>query len=93
VLIGGSDVANLRPKIRKLILALSQRGEKYTIDQRQFWSDKAQKVCTIKVLSKIVYSDEKDRYVKKEVASYYNDVDIVLKLAEIYLGKAGVSSG
>lgn len=78
-------MANLKPKINKLLKALSVRGEKYTLEYNQFWSKKIAKLCTVRKLSKLV-QDENGGFKKEEVVKYYNDIGILKELIHIYKG-------
>lgn len=74
-------MANLKPKINKLLKALSVRGEKYTLEYNQFWSKNLEKMCTVRRLSKLT-----DDFKKEEVFKSYNDIGILRELINIYKG-------
>lgn len=90
-------------KIRKLLTALNQRGEKYLVNREMVYSSKLDKMCTVYKLNRLTPIDEyyeshpnkkrrknDDReFVKEEVISSFKEVDILLSLASIYKGGDG----
>lgn len=88
---------NIQSKINKLIKALNTKGYIYLVNKEQFLSKKSNKVCSIYKLFHLMniekynekYPDDKKapgKYdnVKVEIESSFNQVDILLKLVELY---------
>lgn len=88
---------NISSKIRKLTRALEVKGKIYLVNREQFYSTKKQKVCTTHKLSQLLpieeYNklnpdDKKDpkkyEYVKIEVLKSFSEIDILMKLVDIY---------
>lgn len=96
---------NIQPKINKLLKALEIKGHIYLANKEQFLSNKTNKVCSVYKLfhlidiekyNKIYLDDWKDPnkydYVKVKVYSSCDQVEILLKLIEIYK-KVGEADG
>lgn len=96
---------NIQSKIRKLIIALKTKGYLYLINKEQFYSDKANKICSkyrlfhlmpIEQYNKLYPDDKRDEdkysFVKSEVLSTFKPVDILLVLVDIYK-QVGDASG
>ena len=88
---------NIQSKINKFIKALNIKGYIYLVNKEQFLSKKSNKVCSIYKLFHLMnieqynnmYTDDKKdpgKYdnVKVEIESSFNQVDILLKLLELY---------
>lgn len=91
------EIMNIQSKINKLIKALNIKGYIYLVNKEQFLSKKSNKVCSIYKLFHLMnieqynnmYTDDKKdpgKYdnVKVEIESSFNQVDILLKLLELY---------
>lgn len=87
----------IQSKINKLCMALKMKGYIYLINREQFYSEKLKKVCTIHKLihlmpteeyNKMYPDDKKDaekyKNVKVEILKSFSNIDILIKLAEIY---------
>lgn len=87
----------LGSKISKLLMALRQKGYIFMLHKEQNWSSKLNRVSTIYKLFRLVpveeynktYPDKKRdpdkyEYVKVEVYKSFKQVDVLLKLAELY---------
>ena len=96
---------NVSSKIRKLTKALEAKREIYLVNREQYYNANRGRVSTIHKLSQLIpveeynrmFSDnkkdiEKYQYVKVEVLRSYVEIDILMKLAEIYK-EVGVSYG
>ena len=96
---------NIQRKINKLLKALNIYGYIYLINREQFLSKKTNKVCTVYKLfhlmdieeyNRTYPEDEKDpnKYssVKVELLSTFNQVEILLKLVDLYK-KVGGADG
>ena len=77
-------MAKLKAIVYKLQKALSVKGRYIKINQKQFWSDKAEKFCTKYELKETVDFDGK----RKEITllETFKTVDIVMCLAELLNG-------
>lgn len=88
---------NIQSKINKLIKALNTKGYIYLVNKEQFLSKKSNKVCTVYKLFHLMdieeynrlYPDDKkdtNKYssVKVELLSTFNQIEILLKLVELY---------
>lgn len=88
---------NISSKIRKLTRALEVKGKIYLVNREQFYSIKKQKVCTTHKLSQLLSieeynklnpEDKKDpkkyEYVKVEILKSFSEIDILIKLVDIY---------
>lgn len=88
---------NIQSKINKLIKALNTKGYIYLVNKEQFLSKKSNKVCSIYKLFHLMnieeynrkYPDDKkdsNKYsnVKVELLSTFNQVEILLKLVDLY---------
>lgn len=93
---------NVQSKIRKLTAALEMKGKIYLVNKEQFYSDKLGKICTsnkltnlmpVEEYNKIFPDDKKDpekyKRVKVEVLKSFSNIDILLKLVEIYKEVSG----
>lgn len=96
---------NVQTKINKLLKALDMKGYIYLVNKEQFLSNKTNKVCSIHKLFHLMDIEEYNRlypeeqknpkkydYVKVEVVSTFDQVEILLKLIEIYK-KVGGADG
>lgn len=96
---------NISSKIRKLTRALEVKGSVYLVNREQFYSIKKQRICTTHKLSQLLPAEEynklnpddkndqkKYEYVKVEILKSFNEIDILIKLSEIYK-EVGVSDG
>lgn len=90
-------MGGIQSKINKLCMALKIKGYIYLINKEQFYSKKIKKVCTANKLirlmpvaeyNKLYPNNKKDpnKYenVKVEVLKSFSNIDILIKLAEIY---------
>lgn len=88
---------NIKGKINKLIKALNTKGYIYLLNKEQFLSKKSNKVCSIYKLFHLMdiedynrmYPDNKkdtNKYssVKVELLSTFNQIEILIKLADLY---------
>lgn len=84
---------NIQSKINKLIKALNTKGYIYIVNKEQFLSKKSNKVCSIYKLFHLMnieeynrkyLDDKKDSNVKVELLSTFNQVEILLKLVDLY---------
>lgn len=88
---------NIQSKINKLIKALNTYEYIYLVNREQFLSKISNKVCTVYKLFHLMdieeynrmYPDDKkdtNKYssVKVEVLSTFNQVEVLLKLADLY---------
>ena len=88
---------NIQLKINKLIKALNIKGFLYLMNKEQFLSKKSRKICSVYKLfhlmptdkyNKLYPNDKKDsnKYenVKIEILSTFNQIEILLKLIDIY---------
>ncbi|MDM8312847.1 hypothetical protein [Clostridium cadaveris] len=88
---------NIQSKINKLIKALNTKGYIYLVNREEFLSKKSNKICSIYKLFRLMgieeynkkyIEDKKDpnKYenVKVEIESSFNQIDILLKLVELY---------
>lgn len=97
-------MASLMPKIKKLIKALELQGKIYLFSKSQVYSQRLYKICTLNKLETMLTRDEffakypeklknKKRYkgelIKDVVAESFREIDILLKLVEIYSKKQG----
>ena len=84
-------------KIYKLIRAFEIKGQVYLFNRVQFYSEKAERVCTAYKLShrmsvekyNLLHPEKKKNpkkynYVIQEVMKSYSEIDILKYLAEIY---------
>lgn len=96
---------NISSKIRKLTKALEAKREIYLVNREQYYNANRGRVSTIHKLSHLIPVEEYNRmfpdnkkdiekyqYVKVEVLRSYAEIDILMKLAEIYK-EVGVSYG
>jgi hypothetical protein len=86
--------------IKKLLTALSLRGERYLVNREMVYSAKLDKMCTVYKLNRLTPIDEyykkhpekkrrkndEREYIKEPIFSSFKEVDIVLNLAAIYKG-------
>lgn len=91
---------NLWSTIKKLLTALSQRGEIFLVNREMVYSEKLEKMCTLYKLNRLTPTEEyyknnpdkkrrKDddrQFVKETVNSSFKEVDILLNLVAIYKG-------
>ena len=88
---------NISSKIRKLTRALEVRGKIYLVNREQFYSMNKHKVCTTHKLSQLLPIEEynklnpedkkepkKYEYVKVEILKSFSEIDILMKLVDIY---------
>ena len=88
---------NIQSKINKLIKALNTYGYIYLVNREQFLSKTSNKICTVYQLFHLMdiedynrmYPDDKkdtNKYssVKVELLSTFNQIEILLKLVELY---------
>ncbi|WP_027099345.1 hypothetical protein [Clostridium paraputrificum] len=88
---------NIQSKINKLIKALNTYGYIYLVNREQFLSKTSNKICTVYKLFHLMdiedynrmYPDDKkdtNKYssVKVELLSTFNQIEILLKLVELY---------
>ncbi|MGL4108333.1 hypothetical protein [Clostridium sp. LP20] len=91
------EIMNIQSKINKLIRALNKYEYIYLVNKEQFLSKKSNKVCSIYKLFHLMdieeynlrYPEDKknpNKYsnVKVEVLSTFNQVEILLRLVDIY---------
>lgn len=94
----------LWPKISRLLKALEMRGEIYLVSKEMIYSKKFEGTATIRKLYRMTPVAEYNRnhpdkpkdpikheLVKENITESFKDIDILLKLVEIY--KAGEDSG
>lgn len=94
----------LWPKIRQLLKALEMRGEIYMVSKDMIYSAKLGKTVTIRRLRRMTPVAEYNRnhpdkpknpakyeLVREIITESFKDIDILLKLVEIY--KAGEDNG
>lgn len=91
---------SLWPTIKKLLTALSQRGEIYMVNREMVYSEKISKLCTIYKLTRLTPADEyyenhpekkrkknDDRtFVREIINSSFKEIDILLNLVAIHKG-------
>lgn len=95
----------LTPKIRKLQKALELKGKIYLVTKTQVFSNKLGRLCTLNKLDYLMPVDEynklypekpkdenKYKLVKVEVESSFREIDILLRLVDVYQ-KVGESGG
>lgn len=96
---------NISSKIRKLTRALEVKGKIYLVNREQFYSIKKHRICTTHKLSQLLPIEEynelnpdnkkdtkKYEYVKVEILKSFSEIDILIKLVDIYK-EVGVSDG
>lgn len=96
---------NIQSKINKLIKALNTYGYIYLVNREQFLSKTSNKICTVYKLfhlmdiedyNRMYPEDKKDtnKYssVKVELLSTFNQIEILIKLADSYK-KVGGADG
>ncbi|MDB2091394.1 hypothetical protein [Clostridium paraputrificum] len=88
---------NIQSKINKLIKALNTYGYIYLVNREQFLSKTSNKICTVYKLFHIMDIEEYNRMypndkkdtnkyssVKVELLSTFNQIEILIKLADLY---------
>lgn len=96
---------NIQPKINKLLKALDMKGHIYLVNKEQFLSSTTNKVCSVYKLFHLMdieeynnkYPKEKKNpnkydYVKVNIESSCDQVEILLKLVDVYK-KVGEADG